>query len=450
MKNYYDLLEIEKTADERQIKSAYFKMVRKYTPERFPEEFKKLRAAYDTLSDAKSREEYDRANNLPSEAAFMYAQAQKARREGRKDDAINILEMVVKMFPELQLMWFELARSYEEQDKTGKAIQAWEKLCKLDAKNSHYSHELAQSYRYRGWHKKALDRFGRTVELDPNNAGAWMELISLCEDMEREDLAIFFICEAVEAVQEKREGSMKLFAYAFGRFIDTGDKEAAEECMIAIIEMLKSDTLYPAGEREDALYDILDIIDDTNNLQLLPYFQQMMDLSPEIDEDLLETLNRMQAKLEVSALEGKGYADLLPDLLEVVARGCDCQNCKNKIASLEASIIHDLPGYRPHIERLKQEEPQIYAKHAAFFDEVLKTRDLEKMLYYRIKELARHGLAPNYRFVDGSYQDDSDTDSEDELDEAQGGTYRREEPKIGRNDPCPCGSGKKFKKCCGA
>jgi preprotein translocase subunit SecA len=26
---------------------------------------------------------------------------------------------------------------------------------------------------------------------------------------------------------------------------------------------------------------------------------------------------------------------------------------------------------------------------------------------------------------------------------------RRSEPKVGRNDPCPCGSGKKFKKCCG-
>ncbi|WP_143821102.1 SEC-C metal-binding domain-containing protein [Motiliproteus sp. MSK22-1] len=22
------------------------------------------------------------------------------------------------------------------------------------------------------------------------------------------------------------------------------------------------------------------------------------------------------------------------------------------------------------------------------------------------------------------------------------------EPKVGRNDPCPCGSGKKYKKCC--
>jgi uncharacterized protein len=29
-------------------------------------------------------------------------------------------------------------------------------------------------------------------------------------------------------------------------------------------------------------------------------------------------------------------------------------------------------------------------------------------------------------------------------------TLRREAPKVGRNDDCPCGSGKKFKKCCGA
>ena len=28
-------------------------------------------------------------------------------------------------------------------------------------------------------------------------------------------------------------------------------------------------------------------------------------------------------------------------------------------------------------------------------------------------------------------------------------TYRREAPKVGRNDPCPCGSGKKYKKCHG-
>jgi len=30
------------------------------------------------------------------------------------------------------------------------------------------------------------------------------------------------------------------------------------------------------------------------------------------------------------------------------------------------------------------------------------------------------------------------------------GTQRNEGPRVGRNDPCPCGSGKKYKKCCGA
>ncbi len=28
--------------------------------------------------------------------------------------------------------------------------------------------------------------------------------------------------------------------------------------------------------------------------------------------------------------------------------------------------------------------------------------------------------------------------------------FKRDEPKVGRNDPCPCGSGKKYKKCHGA
>jgi len=36
---------------------------------------------------------------------------------------------------------------------------------------------------------------------------------------------------------------------------------------------------------------------------------------------------------------------------------------------------------------------------------------------------------------------------------ASGGTgnsqVKREAAKVGRNDPCPCGSGKKYKKCCG-
>jgi hypothetical protein len=54
---------------------------------------------------------------------------------------------------------------------------------------------------------------------------------------------------------------------------------------------------------------------------------------------------------------------------------------------------------------------------------------------------------------DDDFDDDAmaDTDLDDELldeqDDEVSTTFRRTQ-RIGRNDPCPCGSGKKFKKCC--
>ncbi len=42
-----------------------------------------------------------------------------------------------------------------------------------------------------------------------------------------------------------------------------------------------------------------------------------------------------------------------------------------------------------------------------------------------------------------SYSGPADGEVEDARAPAKAG------PRIGRNDPCPCGSGKKYKKCCG-
>ena len=39
-------------------------------------------------------------------------------------------------------------------------------------------------------------------------------------------------------------------------------------------------------------------------------------------------------------------------------------------------------------------------------------------------------------------------DLDDDLEEEQPDTAVHRDQKVGRNDPCPCGSGKKYKKCC--
>ena len=49
-----------------------------------------------------------------------------------------------------------------------------------------------------------------------------------------------------------------------------------------------------------------------------------------------------------------------------------------------------------------------------------------------------------------SAQANGEGDEGEVLHRADEGSFTREAPKVGRNDPCPCGSGKKYKKCCGA
>ncbi|MBI1901194.1 MAG: DUF1186 domain-containing protein [Planctomycetia bacterium] len=58
-------------------------------------------------------------------------------------------------------------------------------------------------------------------------------------------------------------------------------------------------------------------------------------------------------------------------------------------------------------------------------------------------------------FDDEYYADDDPDDDADDAvygedDEPEDITVRYAGPRVGRNDPCPCGSGKKFKKCCGS
>lgn len=69
--------------------------------------------------------------------------------------------------------------------------------------------------------------------------------------------------------------------------------------------------------------------------------------------------------------------------------------------------------------------------------------EVEFVAHYKLggvpQELHEHSFfrkeGENWYYVEGMVQNHD--------------TYRRETPKVGRNEPCPCNSGKKYKKCCG-
>jgi uncharacterized protein len=63
------------------------------------------------------------------------------------------------------------------------------------------------------------------------------------------------------------------------------------------------------------------------------------------------------------------------------------------------------------------------------------------------------GAGRAYRYFAEARRESAENMSEEPFDDVDGyypETFVRAEPKVGRNEPCPCGSEKKYKKCCGA
>ncbi len=91
--------------------------------------------------------------------------------------------------------------------------------------------------------------------------------------------------------------------------------------------------------------------------------------------------------------------------------------------------------------RLNVEVATLFFK-AQFIDE----REIERRKHQPERLAVQHATVSAFagaEAVAASIQPGQDGQSERQH------TIKREQPKVGRNDPCPCGSGKKFKHCCG-
>lgn len=104
-----------------------------------------------------------------------------------------------------------------------------------------------------------------------------------------------------------------------------------------------------------------------------------------------------------------------------------------EVLYIETAYPHTYANIKDFVENVKndpndtaekiEDKLQLYAKR-------ISRQELRESMQRAYKKACENKKEPVYVY-DG-------TDS-----------YRRIQPKVGRNDPCPCGSGKKYKKCCG-
>ena len=180
---------------------------------------------------------------------------------------------------------------------------------------------------------------------------------------------------------------------------------------------------------------MLHTIFNASRLDLFPYIKEMAALLPGKDKDkkFVELLEEANLAYTIKSLTKNGFPNLLHDLIAGLAGKFDSDYDRQQRLIMEWLILSERKVYIPQLARLKKEFPDLYALHKNFFDEAMRTHNPEKMMRERDKQLSK---------LEGSNHDFEDEEKPEPI--------RRITPKVGRNDPCPCGSGKKYKKCCGA
>jgi curved DNA-binding protein CbpA len=444
VKNHYETLGIPRTAGDTEIKRAYFGLVRKYQPDRSPDEFKEIRAAYETLSDREKRAEYDAIGELPSSVAPMFYEAQRLDRLGRGNQAAEYYQAILRRHPKLDNVREQYARSLSMNDKTGKAAEAWEELCRRHPDNPHYSRELAQSYCDRSWQKKALAEIQRALTLDRSSIDGWIQLISYIIMNRKSDPNLMdkledVSREALEAVKAVKTNEWKKICIYTHLFLSAGIKKAdtARDCLREMIRLVRENGRDGREECKESIREILRILSCESLADFYPEFKEMADLLSDMKTTFIrEKIDTIRLGFEINNLEKKGFHEIFGDLFRILNADFEEDSDEVEVLSIEYYLLNDKKSFDPQIRRLKDEFPELYALHRLFFDETLRSRDPDRMLYQRAKKVRR--LKRQF----GANDDDTENEDFDQ-------PVRRAEPKVGRNDPCPCGSGKKYKRCCG-
>ena len=378
----------------------------------------------------------DEAKSQLKEQVFLYKQVEAALNEERYEDGVSVLEMLLKLKPDDINAKTMLATAYDSTGHLVKSIRLWEEIYETKPENGEYSLALALAYRRKDWMQKALNQLKITVDLIPDNQLAWEHLVDCSIETEDTHEAKMNCFGAMYILNEYGIESIRLNAFAFS-FTVLDDNDKADKYLTAVIDIMRNGEKQKKEYYENAIHDILWEIDMSECYEFLPRIKEMTDILPDISEELTEDILDVGISAEIAAID-KTYPEVLWSIITLLNDGCDCEKCKRDLIALECSILIDHDGYRPELIRLSEEYPKLYAMHSEFFDKAVSGVDREKLLMTRFQTLSDNELEPILMRADGS-----------EINPVVE-TYRREGRKTGRNEPCPCGSGKKYKKCCGA
>ena len=161
--DFYRRLGLAPEATHEEVRRAYRALVRQYSPERSPEQFKQVRAAYEVLGNSAARRQYDQ--RLDPEAAAWFDAGVKAMSEDDYRQGEHQLERVLATRPDMSYVRFLLGVCRLRLDEPQRALPEFERLIQEGSIVPSVFANAGEALRGCGRFDEAAQMLGRAVDL---------------------------------------------------------------------------------------------------------------------------------------------------------------------------------------------------------------------------------------------------------------------------------------------
>jgi len=306
--DFYEVLGVDTDASDQEIRAAYFRQVRANPPHKDQEQFEVVRRAYETLSNAQSRQSYDAMRAWGGTIEKLTDEAAKAFQEERWLDAARPLRHALALNPRLDQIRSDLGFALTMSGWHEEAVNILEGLVERCPDNASYWSQLGFAYKTWGLdvpdddgkerlvarlQSKALAAIEKAVELEPSNPSHCIIAAQACTLRPDYAAAIDWLEKAVDA-----DGEVDLFDFdALLRMCSLaalgGYDDRFESAVERIIGLIPADDLelrdWAVGEIFTEGYDVFKCYKFSESQKLA---RVGMRIGP-AEEELVESINNL-------------------------------------------------------------------------------------------------------------------------------------------------------------
>jgi len=456
--NYYQILGLTPQATQNEIKRAYFKLLREHSPEKDPEGFRQIREAYEYLKSAPVKEDGPSFPPFKEPIEQRFAdQVESAFKTRNYRLARDTAKEAWKYFPDDLFFLYWLVKAQRACGNTGNSVKNAEILVKKAPDNKWFRREYGVSLMERGFINKAYDPLCKAYEMGIRDLDFILLFANECMQFGQSQKAAEILLEVVRRDKKWLKDDMVYMQAVYEglsmTYFETG--ENGEEIFLRLCSFIREYKLLIREQSDDwldTLHSLISFIDFEIDREKYSVLTETMALLSSVLNDpdsrksttdlLWETLiySLKEDPRICPSLEYKSELEFFPPTDDPTLNkyaDMDCSLCmiaeREKIIAVEDVLRSD---YLEFYEKIK--------------DLIAILRDEQSALSYKAKLLPRYAKASE-EITGGRYfklYPEEKAKVYGTIIASGDSPYERPHKKIGRNDPCPCGSGKKYKKCC--